>query len=159
MCSAAVKNIHPDLQRVSLSQKWILTNFRLPFKRLYNIYPPNKVYHFAQNPADSSASSPLHVHGAPSAAFPNFQSQKALHIISPPSQCLEQAVVAFTTQLSFTENTGKRQYAMQTIRPLGVWDRDKGNFSCGSSAEKQNSCLDWNNEQLTVVSITQNTTL
>lgn len=48
---AAVKNIHFDLRRASLSQRWILTNLRLPFKRLYNIYPPNKVDHIAQSPS------------------------------------------------------------------------------------------------------------
>lgn len=39
------------LQRVSLSQTWILTSFTLLFKRLYNIYPPNRVCHFAQRPS------------------------------------------------------------------------------------------------------------
>lgn len=160
MCSATVKNIHSDLQRVSLSQRWILTNLRLPFKRLYNTYPPNKVYHLVQSPSrqlcflSSSCS-----RSSQCSHSQTFKAKKALHIVSSPSQCQEQAVVAFTTQSSSTENAVERQYAMQTISPLGVWGRDKGNFSCGSSAEKQTSCLDWNHEQLTVVPITQNRTL
>lgn len=72
-------------------------------------------------PAESSASSPLRAHSAPRAIIPRFSKpKKALHIVYSPSQCLERATVAFTTQSSVTENVVDRQYAMQTSRSLGV---------------------------------------
>lgn len=56
----------------------------------------------------------------PVQSFPNFQSQKALHIVYSPSQCLEQGTVAFATQSSVTANVVDRQSAVQTRSPLGV---------------------------------------
>lgn len=132
MYSAAMKYIHSDLQRISLSQRWILTNFNYHLRGFITSTLLTRSTTSLRAPADSSASSPLHAHSAPSAVIPKVPKQKSFtyHLFSV--SCLQQAVVAFTTQPSVTENTTERQYAMQTIRPLGVWGREKATSPVGA---------------------------
>lgn len=72
---AAVKNIHSDLWRASLSQRWILTNYHLRGFITSTLLTRSTT--LLRAPANSPASSPLHAHSAPSAVIPKVSKPKS----------------------------------------------------------------------------------
>lgn len=79
-----MKYIHSDLQRISLSQRWILTNFNYHLRGFITSTLLTRSTTSLRAPADSSASSPLHAHSAPSAVIPEVPKPKSFtyHLFS-----------------------------------------------------------------------------